>query len=387
MLASHFRTFFQANPGLLHFSAHSHHPWPDATEAGHAQYWRDSATRTDTKWDHVFGTVVPKAQAHVARILGLSDSGQVAFAANTHEFVTRIYSCIEADRPVRVLTSAHEFHSFKRQTRRFQESGRVQATEIPGPPWNTFTQRFCEAARAGDWDLVWLSHVFFDSAFVVQDLEAICEAAPANAIVAIDGYHAFCAIPVDLGRVHERAFYLGGGYKYAMAGEGAAYLCIPPGCDLRPVDTGWFASFDTLSDKPGERVPYGEGAMRFWGATFDPTGVYRLNAAMDWLVSTGTTVGAIHAHSLAMQRQFLEGIARLGAGPLDSASLVPPAGVERGNFLVFDVDGAEALNERFKKQRILIDRRDRRLRFGFGVYHDEDMVHALVAAVARALKD
>jgi len=386
MLASHFSTFFQANPGLLHFSAHSHHPWPDATQAGHAQYWRDSATRTDTKWDHVFGTVVPKAQGHVARILGLSDPGQVAFAANTHEFVTRIYSCIEVDRPIRVLTTAHEFHSFKRQTRRFQESGRVQATEIPGPPWNTFTERFCEAARGGDWDLVWLSHVFFDSAFVVQNLDAICEAAPANAIVAIDGYHAFCAIPVDIARVHERAFYLCGGYKYAMAGEGAAYLCIPPGCDLRPVDTGWFASFDTLSGKPGERVPYGDGAMRFLGATFDPTGVYRLNAAMDWLVSTGTTVNAIHDHSTAMQKHFLDGLGRLGPSPLNAANLMPPAGVPRGNFLVFDVDGAEALNERFKKERILIDRRDRRLRFGFGVYHGEDMVHRLVEAVARALK-
>jgi hypothetical protein len=53
MLAPHFRKFFEANPGLLHFSAHSHHPWPDATEQGHAQYWRDSATRTDRKWDHV----------------------------------------------------------------------------------------------------------------------------------------------------------------------------------------------------------------------------------------------------------------------------------------------------------------------------------------------
>ena len=44
MLAGHFSRFFGANPGLLHFSAHSHHPWPDATEAAHAQYWRDSAT-------------------------------------------------------------------------------------------------------------------------------------------------------------------------------------------------------------------------------------------------------------------------------------------------------------------------------------------------------
>ena len=46
MLAQHFSRFFGANPGLLHFSAHSHHPWPDATEAAQARYWTDSATLT-----------------------------------------------------------------------------------------------------------------------------------------------------------------------------------------------------------------------------------------------------------------------------------------------------------------------------------------------------
>jgi selenocysteine lyase/cysteine desulfurase len=385
MLASHFSTFFEANPGLLHFCAHSHHPWPDATRAGHERYWRDSATLTDDKWDRVFGEVVPKAQGHIARLLGLSDPAQVAFAANTHEFVTRLYSCLELERPARVLTTAHEFHSFRRQTRRLQEAGKVEVTEIPGEPWGTFTERFCAAARGGAWDLVWLSHVFFDSAFVVQDLEAICAAAPGQAIVAIDGYHALCAIPVDLARVHRRAFYLGGGYKYAMAGEGAAYLAIPPGCDLRPVDTGWFAAFDQLKEKAGERVPYSDKAMRFWGATFDPTGVYRLNAAMDWLASTGTSIDDLHRHSTAMQKHFLDDLARLGPGPLDARHLVPSAGVPRGNFLVFDIDGAEALHRRLESQRILIDRRDRRLRFGFGVYHDEDMVHQLIAAVSRAL--
>ena len=386
MLAPHFSRFFEANPGLLHFSAHSHHPWPDATEQAHAQYWRDSAAQVDRKWDRIFGEVVPKAQAHVARILGLADPALVAFAPNTHEFVTRIYSCLPADRPLRVLTSAHEFHSFRRQTRRMQEDGRVQATEIPGPPWDTFTQRFVEAARSQDWDLVWLSHVFFDSAFVVQDLDAICAAAPKGAIVAIDGYHAFCAIPVDLSRVHRRAFYLGGGYKYAMAGEGAAYLAVPPGCTLRPVDTGWFASFDTLPVRQGDKVPYSDGAFRFWGATFDPTGVYRLNAAMDLLVSTNTSIADVHRHSTAMQKHFLDDLARLSPGPLDARHLVPPPGVPRGNFLVFDVDDAERINDRLKAQQVLIDRRDRRLRFGFGVYHDEDMVHALVRAVGKALE-
>jgi selenocysteine lyase/cysteine desulfurase len=386
MLAAHFSRFFEANPGLLHFSAHSHHPWPDATQAAHARYWHDSATLTDRKWERVFGEVVPKAQAHVARILGLSDPRQVAFAPNTHEFVTRIYSCLEANRPLRVLTSAHEFYSFRRQTRRLQEAGRVEATEIPAEPWATFTQRFCAAARSGDWDLVWLSHVFFDSGFVVDDLDAICAASPERAIVAIDGYHAFCALPVDLSGVHRRAFYLGGGYKYAMAGEGAAYLAIPPGCALRPVDTGWFASFETRSGAPGERVSYSDGAMRFWGATFDPTGVYRLVAAMDWLASTGVSIADVHRHSIAMQKHFLDGLARLGPGPFGAGHLAPPPGVRRGNFLTFDVDDAQAVHERLVAQQVLIDRRDRRLRFGFGVYHDEAMVGRLVDAIARALR-
>jgi selenocysteine lyase/cysteine desulfurase len=50
------------------------------------------------------------------------------------------------------------------------------------------------------------------------------------------------------------------------------------------------------------------------------------------------------------------------------------------------VDDAEELHRRIAAENITIDRRDRRLRFGFGVYHDEDEVHRLVAAVARALK-
>jgi selenocysteine lyase/cysteine desulfurase len=386
VLNEFFSYFREANPGRLHFAAHSHHPWPDATRGAHARYWSDSAALTDRKWERVFGEVVPRAQQHVARLIGLSDARQVAFAPNVHEFVVRIYSCFEVARPLRVLTSAHEFHSFRRQTRRLQEAGRLVVEEIPGPPWNTFVERFVQAERSAEWDLVWLSHVFFDSAYVVPDLEAICEAAPPEALVAIDGYHAFCALPIDLTRVHHRAFYLAGGYKYAMSGEGACFLAVPPGNALRPVDTGWFASFETLSAAPGAKVPYAGGALSFWGATFDPSGLYRFNAAMDWLAGTGTTIAQVHHHSVAMQKHFLDDTARLGVEKLAVRHLVPPAGVPRGNFLAFDVDDAEELHRRIAAENITIDRRDRRLRFGFGVYHDEDEVHRLVDAVARALK-
>jgi len=386
MLATHFSRFFAANPGLLHFAAHSHHPWPDITQAAHARYWEDSATLADRKWAHVFGTVLPKAQGHVARLLSLSDPRQVAFAPNTHEFVARLYSCLDWSRPVRVLASAHEFHSFRRQTRRLAESGRLTLAEIAAEPFETFDERFAAAASSGDWDLVWLSHVFFDSGFVVRDLEGIVRAAPAKAIVAIDGYHAFHALPVDLSKVHARAFYLAGGYKYAMAGEGACFLAIPPGCDLRPADTGWFASFDSLSGRPGESVPYATDAFRFWGSTFDPSGLYRFNAVMGWVADLGVTIDDIHRHAVRLQSRFLAGLASLDLARLSAARLLPPPGSPRGNFLAFDVDDASGVHQRLLAQGVYVDRRDRRLRVGFGVYHDEAAVDRLLEAVAGALR-
>jgi selenocysteine lyase/cysteine desulfurase len=388
MLGRHFSRFRAADPRRLHFAAHSHHPWPDATEAAHAQYWSDSAALADRKWaERVFAEVVPKAQAHVARLIGVPDPAQVAFAPNTHEFVTRLYSCLPRGRKLRVLTTASEFHSFRRQTRRLVEAGDVESEEIAPTPWETFGERFAAAARRGPWDLVWLSHVFFDSAFAVRDIDAICKSAPAEAMVVIDGYHAFCALPVDISAIASRVFYLAGGYKYAMAGEGACFLAIPPGCALRPVDTGWYASFDKLASGPGEGVSYGEGGMRFWGATFDPSGLYRFNAAMDMLVATGTTIAAIHAHSRTLQERFLDGLERLGLREMNAAHLVPPRAVQtRGNFLIFDVDNAEDAHRRLEAHHVGIDRRARRLRFGFGCYHDTNDVDRLLDAVARALK-
>ena len=386
MHAAAFSRFFAANPGRLHFAAHSHHPWPDATREAHGRYWDDAATLADRKWERIFGEVVPRAQEHVARLLQLADPRQVAFAPNTHEFVVRLLSCLPQDRPVRVLASAHEFHSFRRQVRRLQEAGRLELTEVPGAPWESFTRRFVEAARGGSWDLVWLSHVFFDSGFVVQDLDAIVDAAPAGALVAIDGYHAFCALPVDLSRIHHRAFYVAGGYKYAMSGEGACFLAVPPGSTLRPLATGWFASFETLPLGSTAEVPYAADGFRFWGSTFDASGLYRFIAAMDNLERLQLTVADIHAHALRLQKHFLDGLARLALRELPASALVPPAATPRGNFLAIDLDRAEEVHRAITAQNVTIDRRDRRVRFGFGIYQDEAQVARLLERIGSVLR-
>ena len=89
-------------------------------------------------------------------------------------------------------------------------------------------------------------------------------------------------------------------------------------------------------------------------------------------------------HALSLQKHFLDGLARVGLAELPAAALVPPAAVARGNFLAFDVDDAEERHRRIAAQHVVIDRRGRRLRFGFGIYHSEHDVRLLLEALARA---
>ena len=97
--------------------------------------------------------------------------------------------------------------------------------------------------------------------------------------------------------------------------------------------TGWFAAFGALTARQ-TGVPYGEDGSRFWGATFDPVGLYRLRAVFDWMASIGLTIEAIHGHALALQGLFLEGMSQHPS--LSDARLVTPVGTsERGHFLTF----------------------------------------------------
>ncbi len=375
-LKARFGRFLGADPGRLHFAAHSHHLWPDVTFAAQQRAWLDAAAHVDGKWERVvFGEVVPAVQRRLADVLGLPDPATIAFAPNTHELVVRLVSCLEP--PVSMLTTDGEFHSFARQTRRWEEAGLVKVERVAVEPFATFGGRFLAAVEAGGHDLVYVSHVFFDSGFVTPDLESVVAAA-APGFVAIDGYHGFMALPTDLGPVAGRAFYLAGGYKYAMAGEGACFMHCPPGYGERPVDTGWFAAFGELESAPDDGgVAYAGGGARFAGATFDATALYRLNAVLAMLEEEGVTVAAIHEHVRRLQGRFLAGV---DGTMLDRESLVPDeSAAERGHFLTFRRADAGAVHRALAGRNVVTDHRGDRLRLGFGIYHDEADVDELLA--------
>jgi selenocysteine lyase/cysteine desulfurase len=324
----------------------------------------------------LFELIYPCEQAHVARLVGTEQPQQVVFGASTHELLLRVLSCCSP--PLRILTTDSEFHSAARQFQRLEEAGLAQLTRIAAEPFASFPERFASAART-PCDLVFLSHVFFNSGYVVPDLEAIvAEVADPASFVVVDGYHAFLALPVDLSRLCQRVFYLAGGYKYAMSGEGACFLHAPDGYGPRPVDTGWFAGFGALEGAAEQRVPYPSDASRFAGATLAPDGIYRFAAVMKLLAEQGVDANAVHERVRALQELFLE---RLSTPALPREQLLVPGA--RANFLTWRTPDAARLQQRLAALGIVSDHRGDRLRLGFGLYHDPGDIEAMAELVQR----
>lgn len=376
-----FARTFQRENAPLHAAAHSHHPWPDATYDAQIAAWEDAARLLDRKWDYAFETAIPSVQAHIARQLALPDPASIAFAPNTHQFVLRLLSCFPLGRPVRILTTGSEFMSFSRQIARLEEEGIVQVTRIGTQPFADFEQRFAQAAASGIFDLIFFSQVFYDSGFAVRRLARIVSSVSnPDTFIAIDGYHGFMALPTDLSAIGDRAFYLAGGYKYAMAGEGACFIHCPPNYAPRPRDTGWFAGFDALGSG-ASHVAYAPGGARFSGATFDLSGLYRFNAVQDWLLREGWSVQKMLDHVRGLERIFLQALDS-AAHEVSSALLVTPDDEVRGRFLAFHSAKAGEIAARLASQNIIVDHRGDRLRIGFGIYNTE----ADALRLAEALK-
>lgn len=373
------------DPERLHFAAHSHHLWPDASFDGQVQAWAEANRFADRKWDLVFGDVIPEAQAHVARELNLPSPDSLIFAPNTHEILLRIASAVDKAAPVRILATDGEFHSFRRQSERWEEAGQAVVTRVALAPFETFADRFVAAARAGGHDLIFVSQVFFRTGGLFERIAELAELADAaGPWVVVDGYHGFMATPTDLSAVADRVFYLAGGYKYAMAGEGACFLHAPPGFGPRPVVTGWFAEFGHLEGPPGG-VQYRTDGGRFWGATFDASALYRFNAVRRMLEQHGLTTAMIADHARGLQARFQAAIRSNEAGALAQADILNPVeeAAPRARFLALRHAEAPRWKAALQEMNVIADVRDDVIRFGFSLYQSEDDVEKLIHACAR----
>jgi selenocysteine lyase/cysteine desulfurase len=168
-----------------------------------------------------------------------------------------------------------------------------------------------------------------------------------------------------------------------MAGEGVAVLYCPPGFGPRPPVTGWFAEFGELTAPPGSSVGYTSDAMRFMGATFDSSALYRFNAIQCMLRQEGLTTAAISTHVAELQRRLL---GALQGTPLATAELLNPldGGGPHARFLAFRSPQAAKWNAQLLEQDCITDVRGNVLRIGLALYHDEGDIDAF-ADLARDL--
>jgi selenocysteine lyase/cysteine desulfurase len=366
-----------ADPARLHFAAHSHHLWPDASFEGQMEAWNDAARLADRKWDKVMDEVWPAAQAEVAAELGTGQPDAIVFAPNTHDLLVRLFAAQAPSWPIRVLTSDGEFHSARRQFARWEEGGVAVVERIATEPFDSFSDRFLEAAGSGGHDFIFVSQLMFASGRTFDRVEELAGLGRADGPwVVIDGYHAFMALDRPFGEAAaSSAFYLGGGYKYAMSGEGCAFMHAPPGFGPRPRITGWFAEFEDLTLPPGS-VGYAKDASRFLGATFDPSALYRFTAVRRMLAANGLTTARISAHVESLQHQLLDTI---GATALGGAELLNPLdGKPHARFLAFRSANAQRWYAELKAKNVITDVRGDVLRIGIGIYQDEDDVARLV---------
>lgn len=379
-----FTNSLEAAPERLHMAAHSHHLWPDASFEGQVECWNDAARLADCKWDRVMGEVWPEAQHNVAYELGTRTPDCVVFAPNTHELLVRLVAACPRQSPaLRVLTSDGEFHSARRQFARWAEEDWLELERVPTEPADSFCERFLERARSLEYDFIFVSHVLFSSGRLFELVGELAKlGSPDGPWVAIDGYHAFMAIEQPFaGDAGETAFYLGGGYKYAMAGEGCAFVHAPPGFGPRPPITGWFAEFEDLT-LPSGSVGYAKDASRFMGATFDPSALYRFNAVRRMLDEQALTTARISDHVAALQRHLLE---RLSGTHLGSGELLNPLdGSPHARFLAFRTPHAQRWCEELLRCGCVVDVRGDVLRIGLGLYHDEADIDRF-AALAQGL--
>ncbi len=362
-LAKHYSRFRVTERILL--TGHSHQAWPDVAFEAQQQAWLDAAEYVDDVWDRAFEKA-NEVRRGFARLMDDSPD-RIALAPNTHELVVRFLSALPLKKRPKLITTDGEFHTIRRQLDRLAEEG-IEIIKVPAMPAATLAERL--AISVDDRTAaVLVSAVLYANAYIVPHLKVVQEACErVGAELLVDAYHALNVVPFSLTEEGlQRAYVVGGGYKYCQLGPGNAFLRFPQDSDLRPVVTGWFSEFTDLSRSPaGGRVAYGPGPARFAGATYDFTSHYRAAQVFRFFEEqklTPNKLRELNQHQIEI----------LSEGARNDAI---------GGFLAISAPRAAKTQKALRKQNIWTDYRGDTLRLGPGPY----VTDAQLAASSEAFK-
>lgn len=380
-LAEHYSRFRVAE--RLLFTGHSHQAWPDVAREAQLRAFDDAAEWVDRKWSRAFEQA-EAVKRGFARLLG-DRSGTLALAANTHELLIRFLSALPLAKRPKLVTTDGEFHSIRRQLQRLEEEG-IEVVRISAEDPETLAERLGRAVDDRT-AAVLVSTVLFQSGRIVPGLDfTLARAQQVGAEMLVDTYHHLDAVPMDIRAAGlDAAFAVGGGYKYCQLGEGNCFLRVPPGRDLRPVVTGWYAEFEELAAAPAGRVAYGAGASAFVGATYDPTSHYRAAAVFDFFERQGLTPELLREVSQHQVGRLAKAFDALDIDPGVLRRPEVPIG-KLGGFLTLVSPRCAEIHARLDQRGVRTDFRGRNLRFGPAPYHSDRQIGDAMAALGEAVR-
>ncbi|MEQ9308373.1 MAG: hypothetical protein RLN90_02900 [Balneolaceae bacterium] len=376
---------FRVSERLL-FTGHSHQAWPDIAREGQTEYFDVCADRVDNKWE--VGFEKTEILRNYLRDYYDDPDGLYCREESTHFLMVSLMSSFDLKNKPKVITTDGEFHSMHRQLKRLEEEG-LEVISVPTNPDDSFGQRVIEQIDSKT-SAIMLSRVYFQTSLINTHLSEIAAAARIHDIpVIIDDYHGTNVVPLSIREeALEDCFIMIGGYKYLQWGEANCFLRFPKNCELRPVITGWFASFSTLDHpRTDSLVQYDHSDQRFASATYDPSSQFRAAKVVEFFQEQGLTpeilrnqyeaqVGLLR--SLFLEKDFDPQIIKLTHNePLSM----------NGGFLSLTSPKAREIRADLLSRGVFTDARNEILRIGPAPYTTQDQIEAVISELEESIKN
>jgi len=365
-------------------TGHSHQASPDCSLQGQSEAWLMAARNIEARWDDALEQAM-QVRTGFAQLIDCEPE-RIALAGSVHDLVVRFLSALPiTPRRRKIVTTDGEHPSINRQLYRAQEAGFeiVTVTVEPVDSVVTRVQREIDDHTIA----VFISSVFFETgqiAFEMDTLMPVCQRFGAQLFV--DAYQTVNVLPFSLRESNlENAFVVGGGTKYCQLGDGIAFMHVPEFCNLRPWVTGWFGTFDALSDNPATvPIVYGDNHQRFDGSSYDPTPHYRAVHVFDYFRRKGLTPEFLHDVNRHQLRFMASAFRDFG---LDPKIIRVTNSVEHlGGFLSFVTPHAQRLCEILRDVGIHTDYRKHWLRMGPAPYLNDEQLSDAMGGLEESLR-
>lgn len=382
---------------IYHFAPHSHHPWMDISKEGQLEYWEDSNRLLDDKWNKIFNEIIPKASSLICDILQIKNKenyiDNITYGQNTFDLLIRLFSSLfikkwKHKKPITIITSDCEYHTFNRLINSIKENFDflINIEYLDSTLFYKNQNDLIKIVKNKKPDILFFSHIFFKTGCLIPNLEDIIIDIRKNVNknemdIIIDGYHSFCAVPFSIDKIKNEIFYLAGGYKYAMSGEGVCFLYSPDyGLDYKPVLSGWMSNFSKIEEFNYEsKIEYDKNP--FIGSTFDSSGIYRFIKTWDYrLYGNKKEVLSIEFcfnYIKKLQKYFIQNLNNNKIKLVEKIEFV-------GNYLAFECENnkeAIIITKKLKNKNIIIDNRENYIRIGFSIYHSFDEIDYLLSVL------